>query len=55
MSELRGKQRKFADEYIKSGNANEAYVNAGYKVRSNGTARANASRMLTLKLTLNRG
>lgn len=47
MSELRGKQRKFADEYIKSGNATEAYVNAGYKVRSNETARANASRMLT--------
>lgn len=47
MSELRGKQRKFADNYIKSGNATEAYVNAGYKVRSNETARANASRMLT--------
>ena len=48
MSELRGKQRKFADNYIKSGNATEAYVNAGYKVRSNETARANASRMLTM-------
>ena len=47
MSELRGKQRKFADNYIKSGNATEAYVNAGYKVRSNETARANASRLLT--------
>ena len=47
MSELRGKQRKFADNYIKSGNATEAYVNAGYKVRSNKTARANASRLLT--------
>ena len=47
MSELRGKQRKFADNYIKNGNATEAYVNAGYKVRSNETARANASRMLT--------
>lgn len=47
MSELRGKQRKFADNYIKNGNATEAYVNAGYKVRSNETARANASRLLT--------
>ena len=47
MSELRGKQRKFADNYIKSGNATEAYVNAGYKIRSNETARANASRLLT--------
>ena len=47
MSELRGKRRKFADNYIKSGNATEAYVNAGYKVRSNETARANASRLLT--------
>lgn len=47
MSELRGKQQKFADNYIKSGNATEAYVNAGYKVRSNETARANASRLLT--------
>lgn len=47
MSELRGKQRKFADNYIKCGNATEAYVNAGYKVRSNETARANASRLLT--------
>ena len=47
MSELRGKQRKFADNYIKSGNATEAYVNAGYKVSSNETARANASRLLT--------
>ena len=47
MSELRGKQLKFADNYIKSGNATEAYVNAGYKVRSNETARANASRLLT--------
>lgn len=47
MSELRGKQRKFADNYIKSGNATEAYIRAGYKVRSNETARANASRLLT--------
>lgn len=47
MTELKGKQKKFADEYIKSGNATEAYVNAGYKVKNNETARANASRMLT--------
>lgn len=47
MTELKGKQKKLADGYIISGNATEAYVNAGYKARINETARANASRMLT--------
>ncbi|RVU70174.1 MULTISPECIES: terminase small subunit [Lactobacillus] len=28
------KQKKFADEYVKTGNATEAYKNAGYKVDS---------------------
>lgn len=41
------KQRKFCDEYIKSGNATEAYFKAGYQIKSNEAARANASRMLT--------
>lgn len=44
---LTAKQRKFCDEYIKSGNATEAYFKAGYQIKSNEVARANASRMLT--------
>ena len=44
---LTAKQRKFCDEYIKSGNATEAYFRAGYQIKSNEAARANASRMLT--------
>lgn len=38
------KQKKFCDEYIKTGNATEAYIKAGYN-RSG--ARANASRLIT--------
>lgn len=41
------KQKKFADEYIETGNATEAYINAGYKINTNGSARTNASRTLT--------
>lgn len=44
---LTAKQRKFCDEYIKSGNATKAYFKAGYQIKSNEAARANASRMLT--------
>ena len=44
---LTAKQRKFCDEYIKLGNATEAYFKAGYQIKSNEAARANASRMLT--------
>ena len=44
---LTAKQRKFCDEYIKSGNATEAYFKAGYQIKSNEAARANASRLLT--------
>ena len=44
---LTAKQRKFCDEYIKSGNATEASFKAGYQIKSNEAARANASRMLT--------
>lgn len=47
MSELTVKQQKFADEYIISWNATEAYYKAGYKVKSDGAARANSSRLLT--------
>lgn len=40
-------QKRFADHYIETGNATESYLKAGYKVRTNGAARANASRLLT--------
>ncbi|WP_290033712.1 terminase small subunit [Ligilactobacillus cholophilus] len=43
---LTHKQQMFADEYLKSGNATDAYIKAGYKVK-NSSARSNASRMLT--------
>lgn len=43
---LTQKQRLFADEYIKSGNATDAYVKAGYKC-SRSTARRNGNRLLT--------
>ena len=41
------KQKKFADEYIISGNATEAYKKAYTNIKKDETARANASRMLT--------
>lgn len=41
------KQKKFADEYIISGNATEAYKKAYPNVKKDETARANASRTLT--------
>ena len=37
----------FADEYIKSGNATDAYIKAGYKVKTNSSAKAASSRLLT--------
>ena len=39
-------QQKFADEYIKSGNATQSYIKAGYYGKD-GTARANSARLLT--------
>lgn len=47
MKKLTPKQKAFADEYIKSGNATQAYIKAGYKVNSEKVAKASASRMLT--------
>jgi phage terminase small subunit len=47
MSKLTMKQQTFADYYIEIGNASEAYAKAGYKIKSDATARANASRLLT--------
>ncbi|MFB2204975.1 terminase small subunit [Staphylococcus aureus] len=43
MSKLSLKQRKFADEYIKVGNATKAYVSAGY---SKNKAHTNATKLL---------
>jgi len=41
------KQKNFADEYIISGNASEAYKLAGYAWKTDGAARTNASILLT--------
>ena len=41
------KQQKFADEYIISGNATEAYKFTYQNVKKDSTARANSSRLLT--------
>ena len=41
------KQQRFADEYIISGNATEAYLKAYPSVKKETTARANSSRLLT--------
>ena len=43
---LTEKQKLFADEYIKSGNATQSYIKAGYKVKSEKVAGVNAARML---------
>ena len=45
MANIAAKQKMFADEYIKHGNATQAYKNAGYKAEGN-AAEAAASRML---------
>lgn len=42
--ELSIKQERFCVEYAKSGNARQAYINAGYKARDN-KADASASRL----------
>ncbi|MGB2872214.1 terminase small subunit [Psychrobacillus psychrotolerans] len=41
------KQQTFADNYIKYGNATEAYLKAYTNVKKEATARANGSRLLT--------
>ncbi len=40
------KQKKFADEYIISGNATESYKRAGYAWKTEGGANSNASALL---------
>lgn len=44
MQKLTVKQQKFVDEYIKTGNATQAAINAGYSKK---TARSAGNRMLT--------
>ncbi|MGI1803752.1 terminase small subunit [Limosilactobacillus reuteri] len=43
---LTQKQRLFADEYIKSGNATQAYIKAGYSVKSDQAAATNGNILL---------
>jgi phage terminase small subunit len=43
---LTEQQKKFCDNFIKSGNATQSYMDAGYKAKGE-VARANASRLLT--------
>lgn len=43
---LTHKQRLFVDEYIKSGNATQSYIKAGYRVKSEKVAGVNANRIL---------
>lgn len=45
MAGLTINQKKFCDEYLKSGNATRSYQKAGYKVNDN-VASANATRLL---------
>ncbi len=40
------KQEKFCHEYLKTGNARQAYINAGYSFGKESTADANACRLL---------
>lgn len=47
MSKLTEKQKRFADLYVELGVGADAYIQAGYKVKSNAAARVNASRLLT--------
>ena len=46
MKKLTIKQKKFADEYIKTGNATESYKKAGYKYSSDNMASVEAHKLL---------
>ncbi len=47
MAKLTEKQQTFADEYLQTLNAADAYRKAGYAAKTNATQRAAASRLLT--------
>nr|WP_237446583.1 terminase small subunit [Shimazuella alba] len=40
------KQKEFADLFIKSGNATQSYIDAGYKATNKSVAEANARKLL---------
>nr|WP_255724561.1 terminase small subunit [Shimazuella soli] len=40
------KQKRFADLYIKSGNATQSYIDAGYKATKRPVAEANVRKLL---------
>ena len=46
VAKLNSKQEKFVANFAKTANATEAYKKAGYKVKSDETARVNAARLL---------
>lgn len=43
---LTEKQKRFAEEYVKTGNATQSYINAGYSVTKREVAEANARKLL---------
>lgn len=43
---LTAKQQRFAEEYVKLGNATQSYINAGYSATSRDVAEANARKLL---------
>jgi len=47
MAKLTEKQKRFADEYIRTGNITQSYLNAYPKVKKESTARSAGSRLLT--------
>lgn len=46
MAKLTEKQKRFADEYIRTGNITQSYLNAYPKVKKESTARSAGSRLL---------
>jgi|SRR5699024_7526939 len=46
MSKLTEKQRRFADEYVRTGNITQSYLNAYHNIKNEKTASANGSRLL---------
>lgn len=43
---LTEKQKRFCEEYVKTGNATQSYINAGYSVTKREVAEANARKLL---------
>lgn len=51
MNELNIKQQRFADEYIKTGNATDAYIKAGYSKTKLILTQLNYYKILQLRIT----